>query len=283
MDRRQLLAVGLSLAVSWATAACDVHVGQDGDFSLGMATGRSQDSWSRQYEVQADGRFELINVNGRIVAGPASGSSIEVVAERTAKASTDEAARDLLGKVEMREEAGAGRVRVEVRAPRTFGPGGVEVRWTVKVPKGVVVDLRNTNGKVELSNLSGELHVRTVNGGVEGRGLAAATLEASTVNGGVDVEFAEPLESTGTVSLESVNGGVRLSMPPESRASVVARVTNGGIDTGGLRFEVTGEQTRRRFEGTLNGGGAAVTLQTTNGGVRLSESMGAAHSESPQR
>jgi hypothetical protein len=35
---------------------------------------------------------------------------------------------------------------------------------------------------------------------------------------------------------------------------------------------VTGEQNRRRFEGTLNGGGGRVTLQTTNGGVRISKS-----------
>jgi hypothetical protein len=53
---------------------------------------------------------------------------------------------------------------------------------------------------------------------------------------------------------------------------VTARVTNGGINTTGLDFEMTGQQSRRRFEGTLNGGGARVTLQTTNGGVRVSKS-----------
>ncbi len=53
---------------------------------------------------------------------------------------------------------------------------------------------------------------------------------------------------------------------------MTARVTNGGINTTGLDFQTTGEQTRRRFEGTLNGGGARVTLQTTNGGVRVSKS-----------
>ena len=44
----------------------------------------------------------------------------------------------------MREEAERSQVRVEVRAPRHFGFGGVEVKWTVKVPRGGVVDLRNT-------------------------------------------------------------------------------------------------------------------------------------------
>jgi Putative adhesin len=258
--------------MSWATAACDVQVGQDGDLSLGVASGRAQDTWSRSYPLAAGGRFELINVNGRIVAEPSAGEAIEVVAERVAKASTDEAARELLGKLEIREEVGAGQVRVEVRSPRTFSVGGIEVQWTVKVPRGAIVDLRNTNGKIQLANLTGEVRARTVNGGVEGQGLAVQTLEASTVNGGVDVEITQPLGGAGTVALESVNGGVRLALPESSKVSVTARVTNGGIDTGGLAFQQSGEQTRRRFEGTLNGGGTVVRLETTNGGVRLSKS-----------
>lgn len=270
MDRRQALAIGLALAVSWATAACDVQVAGDGGLSLDVATGRAQDTWSRSYPLRSGDRFELVNVSGRITAEPASGEAVEVVAERIVKASSDEAAKDLLGKVEMREEPGANRVRVEVRAPRTFAMGGVEVRWTVKVPTGVVVDLRNTNGKVHLSGLTGEVHARTVNGGVEGRGLSIQTLEATTVNGGVDVELVQPLGGQGSVSIESVNGGVRLALSDASRASVVARVTNGGIDMGGLPFQATGEQTRRRFEGTLNGGGTPVSLKTTNGGIRVS-------------
>jgi hypothetical protein len=271
MHRRHILAIGLCLAVSAATSACDVRVSGDGGLSLDMAAGRAQDTWTRSYTLAEGGRLELINVNGRISAEPASGDAVELVGERTAKASSDESARDLLGKVEMREETGASRVRVEVRSPRHFGMGGVEVRWTVKVPKGTVVDFRNTNGKVVLEGLAGEVHARTVNGGVEGRGLSAQVLEASTVNGGVEIEVAAPLADSGKVNLECVNGGVRLALPEASKASVVARVTNGGIDTGGLEFQVTGEQTRRRFEGTLNGGGASITLETTNGGVRLSK------------
>jgi hypothetical protein len=271
MDRRRVLAGGLWVAALCLSAACDVHVGQGGDFSLGMASGRAQDTWTRTYPLQSGGRFELINVNGRIDAEPASGDSVEVSAERIAKASTDDAAKELLGKVEMREEAGTSQVRLEVRSPRAFR-GGVEVRWTVKVPRGAVIDLRNTNGKVELTNLSGEVHARTVNGGVEGHGLAVQSLDASTVNGGVQVELTAPLGGDGRVNLESVNGGVELALAPSSKASVVARVTNGGIHTDGLDFALTGEQTKRRFEGTLNGGGTSISVKTTNGGVRLSKS-----------
>ncbi len=48
-----------------------------------------------------------------------------------------------------------------------------------------------------------------------------------------------------------------------------ASCTNGGINVGSLdNFEVT-EKSRRHLEGKLNGGGTAVELHTTNGGIRL--------------
>lgn len=280
MDRRRVLAAGCALVVSVALAACDVQVGKDGGLSFDVASGRAQDTWSRSYSLSSGGRLELINVSGRITAEPSTGGAVELVAERIARASSDQAAQEALAKVEIREETSASQARVEVRAPRHFGIGGIEVRWTVKVPAGVVVDLRNTNGKVQLNGLSGEVHARTVNGGVSGQDLTVTTLEASTVNGGVDIEIVEPIGDGATVDLECVNGGVELALPGDSRARVLARVTNGGISADDLPLDTIGEPTRRRVEGTLNGGGASVTLETTNGGVRLTKSRGRASSTS---
>jgi hypothetical protein len=275
MPRSQLLPAAIALAaLLTATAACDVSVGEGG-FSMDLARANAKDTWTRSYTLEPGGRLELINVNGRINATPADGETVELVAERTAKGSTDEAAKALLEKIEMREEVGPARVRVEVRAPRSFGMGGHEIVWTIKVPRGAVVDLRTTNGRVNVKGLSGEVHASTVNGGVEGEALDASNVEASTVNGGVRVELTKALPADGSVSLEAVNGGVSLSLPADSRATINARVTNGGINTTGLNLELTGEQNRRRLEGTLNGGGARVSLETTNGGVRLSNAMSA--------
>lgn len=269
MPRPQILPAGLFVLLLASTTACDVSVGEGG-FSMDLARASARDTWARSYTIEPGGRLELINVNGRISAEPAEGGTVELVAERTAKASTDEAAKTLLGQVEMREETGAGRVRVEVRAPRSFGMSGHEVAWTVKVPAGIAVDLRTTNGRVRIDRLGGEVRARTVNGGIEAEALQASTVDAATVNGGVRVALARPLAADGSVSLEAVNGGVALALPADSRATISARVTNGGINTSGLDLAVTGEQTRRRMDGTLNGGGARVSLETTNGGVRIS-------------
>ena len=81
--------------------------------------GKATDTWSRTYTVPADGRFELINVNGRITAEPTDGKEVVVEGRRTAKARSDEAAKELLAKLEIREEVGESTVRVESRPPRT--------------------------------------------------------------------------------------------------------------------------------------------------------------------
>jgi hypothetical protein len=204
---------------------------------------------------------------GWLAAEATEGTAVEVVADRTAKGTTDEAAKDLLGRIEMREEVGADRVRVEVRAPRTSGPSGHEFTWTVKVPRGVSVDLRTVNGGIRVANLDGDVRARSTNGAIKGTALLASSVDAAVTNGGVEIEMAKPVTS-GTFELEAVNGGVSINLPADSRADIAGRCVNGGITTD-LQLETVGEQNRRRLDAKLNGGGARVSLETVNGGVRI--------------
>ena len=87
-------------------------------------------------------------------------------------------------------------------------------------------------------------------------------------NGGVEIELATAV-STGTFQLEAVNGGVILMLPADSKADVSGRCTNGGIVAQDLPIEISGEQSRRRLDGKLNGGGARISLETVNGGVKI--------------
>lgn len=265
---RKITRIAAVLIATSALAACDIAVDGHGGFDFGIASGKAQDEWTRTYKVAPGGRLELINVNGRITAEASDGAEIELRAERSAKAVSDEAAKELLGRIEMREEAGADRVRVEVRPPRMSGPAGHEFKWTVRVPRGVSVDLRTVNGGVRLTGLDAEVRARSTNGGVTGVGLMATAVDASVTNGGVEIELARAVTS-GAFELEAVNGGVAINLADGSKADITGRCVNGGISTSGLTLETVGEQTRRRLDAQLNGGGARVSLQTVNGGVRI--------------
>ncbi len=164
--RSKLVLFALILSAGLSVTACDIQAGEGG-FNFGVAAGKAQETWTRSYKLAPGGRLELINTNGKISAEPAEGDSIEVSGVRTAKASSDEAAKELLGKVEMREEVGPSSVRIEVRTPRFSGMSGHSVEWTIKVPKGVNVDLRTVNGGVRLNGLQGDIAAKTTNGGVD--------------------------------------------------------------------------------------------------------------------
>ena len=270
---RKLSILALVFAVGLAVSACDIQAG-NGSFDIDFASGKAQDTWSRTYKVASSGRFELINVNGKITAEQTDGAEIIVEGRRSMKASSDEAAKELLAKLEIREEVGESTVRVESRPPRLSGPfSGHEIEWTVKVPRGVIVDLRTINGGVRLNGLANEIHAKTTNGGVKGLNITPSLIEASAVNGGIEFELASPLDTTDSIEIETVNGGVEVSMPSESKATIAARCVNGGVRVEGLEIarEEQGNdfERRRRLNGTMNGGGAKVIMNTTNGGVRL--------------
>jgi hypothetical protein len=248
-------------ALALAGAGCDINVGDHG-FSFDVASGKAQDEWTRTYTISPGGRLEIENINGTIDASPADGSQVEVRAERMAKARTDEAAAELLKQIEIAEEVSAGGVRLETKVPRMRNVNH-QVRYTVRVPKGLAVNFETTNGRVRLENLDGQIVASTTNGGVTGTGLRGS-VTASTTNGGLQIEMAEV---NGDVDLETTNGGIRLRLPADAKATLDARCVNGGISVSG--FDLQGETTRRRVNGTINGGGPRVVAETVNGGVRI--------------
>ena len=271
---RRLSLLALVLFAGLSVAGCDIQA-ENGKFDIDFASGKATDTWSRTYTVPAGGRFELINVNGRVTAESTDGKEVIVEGRRTAKGRSDEIAKENLAKMEIREEVGGSTVRVESRPPRMSGFGGHEIEWTVKVPKGLTVDLRTVNGGVRMNGLSGEIHAKTTNGGIKGVGLVVDSVEASVVNGGVDMQFAAPLDSTDTVELTTVNGGVTIELPSESKATIAARAVNGGVRVSDELQAAQEEESheferRRRFNGTMNGGGARVNVSVTNGGIRIS-------------
>lgn len=253
------------LAAATASSGCDIVTA---DFKA-----KESSEWRKTYTLERGGRVEIANVNGRIDVEPSGGNTVEVVAVKTARGSSAEAARALLERIEIAEDASPSHIRIETKVPRggfmRFG-GGAEVRYTVRVPAASEAKFSTVNGGIEVSGLEGSLSLETTNGGIRARDIAGP-IDASTTNGGVEVDLARIAEAG--VKLECTNGGIRLRIPSGARATISASVTNGGIDTGELPIETT-QSSRRRLEGRLNGGGPAIRIEGTNGGITLSRRVG---------
>lgn len=237
------------------------------DLSLGHLTARATDEWSRSYPLEAGGEIRIVNTNGKIEIEGTDGSTVEVKAEKIARGATDTAARELLPRIVIKEDIKPDRVSLETERMSGIMIGAAfEVRYHVRAPKNAVVNITNTNGQVALAALTGKVKAQTTNGGVNGRNLTGG-VDARSTNGGVTIDMASI--GPDSISLRTTNGGVTLTLPDGAKASLTASCTNGGINVSALDNLEISEQSRRRLEGRLNGGGTAIEVRTTNGGIRV--------------
>jgi hypothetical protein len=237
------------------------------DLAAGHLMGRATEEWTRTYQLAPGGELHIANANGRVEVEGVDGSTVEVRAEKIARAATDTGARELLPRITIREDAKPDRVSIETERMRGVMIGvAFEVRYHVRAPKQAIVDVTTTNGGIGLVSLHGKVVAHTTNGGVNAKEMGGA-IEARSTNGGVTLDMASV--GADRISASTTNGGVVLFVPESAKASVSATCTNGGISVApDLKIDVT-EQSRRSLEARLNGGGAPIELHTTNGGVRI--------------
>ena len=76
------------------------------------------------------------------------------------------------------------------------------------------------------------------------------------------------LPSEGRVDLETTNGNVEAYFDTDLKADLEAMTTNGHVSVG---FPITtqGMTTGRTIRGTIHGGGAKITIASTNGNVEV--------------
>jgi hypothetical protein len=263
---RSALHAIIVLTAAASLAGCDIVVNS-------MEGGRAQaeQEWARTYTLTGpDARIEVVNTNGTITVEATEGGAVEVKAVMKAHGATEESAKEALAKVEIREDAGTGSVRLEAKYPKVLGRQGVTISFALRVPKSVKIDVSTVNGQIKLEGVLAAVKAETTNGTIEGRGLGSA-VTASTTNGSIKLSMAGV---TGNgVQAETTNGSIELKLPESAKASLSARCVNGGIAVSDLSFEKVGEGTRRRLDGKINGGGAPVSLETVNGSIRVSRAL----------
>jgi hypothetical protein len=268
--RGALIQALLVVVASAVVTGCDVIVQSMDQGGLGGGGIKATDTWTRTYAVGGAGvEVIVVNLNGKVQVEAADGDKVEVKAELTARAGTEAAAKDLLKQVQIVDEATATRVRIQTRHQKTFGRQGVTVTYTLRVPRAVKVNLETVNGGISVAGIEGGTRAESTNGSVECR-LLAGGVKASSTNGSIKVD----LKAVGAegVELETTNGGIDVRLPETAKASVVARCVNGGISVDGLTIERSGESTRRRLDGQMNGGGPTLRAETVNGGIHFRKS-----------
>ena len=255
---RAALAALQILLVSAGTSACNLH------FSTGV---EAKEAWTRTYKVKAGATVELREANGRIRVEAADGDEVAINATRVVKGPSEEAAKAALADVVIKEAATEDRVEID----STASSAGLSFRlsrrvdYDVKMPRTGNLTIKTTNGEIRVNAIAGFVKIETVNGDIELTGIEKG-VDVNAVNGRVQVELASVGE--GGVRCKTTNGQIILTVPTSAKASIVARVTNGVVNTENLNLQST-ESSHRRLDATIGGGGPEIRLDTTNGEVRI--------------
>ncbi len=126
-------------------------------------------------------------------------------------------------------------------------------------------NVRLVNGGLSISGLEGPIKASSVNGSIHADHLGGQA-ELSTVNGILIADF-NHVSRTNSISLSSVNGPIKLSLPSGAGAELFAHNLSGGIasDVGHVFRASSGHRLRT----TLNRGGAQIHLNNVNGGISI--------------
>jgi hypothetical protein len=244
---------------------------------------------------ESGGSIHIDDKNGKLIveAWPRREVRIQItrVVRVDGRAKAEELMKDLEAQVEVRKD----RIDIESRFPKRYEANGIlgllghrnatlQINYYVQVPRetdlylatsnGEVrasgttgrVEANTTNGDISVTQVNGKVTVGTTNGEVRLTGVAGQAV-ARTTNGSVVAEIRN-LPPSGRVDLGTTNGNVEGYFDSDLKADLEAMTTNGRVS---VAFPLTGEgiMTSRTIRGTIQGGGAKISIATTNGNVEV--------------
>jgi DUF4097 and DUF4098 domain-containing protein YvlB len=220
--------------------------------------GKPQMEFRHLYAFTHNGRVMVQNLYGNvsITAWDRDAVLVEAV-----KRSTDpEGLND--ARIVVEPTADSLSIRTQYSGSDAEHPTSVEYRITV--PRGATLEnVSLTNGALSLIGLEGPVKASAVNGDIRALKLGGQA-ELSTINGRVEADF-ESTSHANPISLSSVNGGIRLTLPSGSGASVDAHNLSGGIasDVGRVAHTHAGHRL------LVKGNGAQIYVHNVNGGISI--------------
>jgi len=241
------------------------------------------------------GRIRIDDKNGRLVIEAWPRHEVRVQVTRVVRAGDRAKAEELMKDLQADIEVRSDRIDIQSRFPKrteTIGLwdilgrkiAAVQINYYLQVPEESSLDLETSNGEVRVSATHGSVDARTTNGDIKVEDVRgnldllttngevrltdlAGGATAHTTNGSVVAELRR-LPPRGTVDLGTTNGNVEGYFAGDLKASLTATTTNGQVS---IDFPITreGVMTSKTIRGTIQGGGAKISIGTTNGNVEV--------------
>ncbi len=159
------------------------------------------------------------------------------------------------------------------------------VEFLVRLPAGLVADIKTVSGDVIGSALKGTLDVGTVSGDLRLTDVGGDALDAVSVSGNVeldrvtvrevsaetvsgDVTFVGAIDGKGSYDFKTLSGNVTVTLPKEPDAKMSAVTFSGGLKSD-FPISAAGRRRRNRYSATWGAGTAQVDLESFSGNIRI--------------
>jgi DUF4097 and DUF4098 domain-containing protein YvlB len=223
-----------------------------------------QEEFHKSYPLDKLGQVSLENVNGNVHVLTWDREEVKIDAVKHANK------QEHLAEVKIEVNATPKHVEIKTKYPdsksRKSKNNSTSVDYSLTVPKQSHLHKVSTvNGAVDIENVEGDVAASSVNGSATATGLRGEA-HLSSVNGPVSATFVQINKG---VVLESVNGSVKVAVPPQANAEVSASTVNGGI---GSDFSLPAKKhfpVGQNLRAKLGEGGPLIKISTVNGGIRI--------------
>ena len=161
---------------------------------------------SHTFKIGGSGELQVSNWIGDITITRGGGNEVRVDAVKTARARTDEQARELLPavRIEFDERAGRAEVKTIYSADQSGRPNqrnvSVAVAYTITAPQGTRINVSTFTGNVNVTGIKGELSLVSLSGNVK-VSEGARVSKATSTSGSVEIRNVQsdvPLEASST-------------------------------------------------------------------------------------
>jgi len=232
---------------------------------LSASIGVSQTEFRQTYWLAPNGRVVIQNLYGDVSI---TGWDRDEVRVEAIKRSEDPRRLDDATIV---VDSTAGLVSIHTLYAGADAGRPAQVEFRITVPRGANLEnVKLVNGGLSISGVTGPVKASSINGSIKAENLESQA-DLSTINGQLEAGF-NRISRQNAISLSSVNGPIRISIPPGSGACVTARNLSGGIDSEfGRVFRAPGGH---HLQTVVHGGGASIHLHNVNGGISIHAAWG---------
>ena len=223
--------------------------------------------------LRAGQELRVSNIDGTVTVSRASGGTAEVLVTKRVIRGNGDLVKAIL------EETDAG-IRVctvyldtpsddldgcsSQRHGRHHEALEVEMRYEVRLPAGVELNVATVDGDIVVSGLAARARLSTVDGNVMVRGRAPERI--STVDGDIELEAEGALPDA--MRLSTVDGNVRMNFPADAGFEIEATTVDGEM-TSDFPITIKGKWGPRTMRGSVGNGRTHIRLSTVDGDVQI--------------